>query len=87
MSILIDEFVFIMTEFPKMSPMVCGIWSGESKPVLNEFLEPLVSELKLLIANGISLNFHHIEIKIGKILADTPARSLIKGTNELIFDR
>lgn len=59
--------------------MVCRIWSGQSKPILNEFLQPLVAELKTLIENGIEIGTHHLSIKMGRILADTPARSLIKG--------
>lgn len=59
--------------------MICGIWSGQSKPILNEFLRPLVGELKILIENGIQIGTHNVSIKIGRILADTPARSLIKG--------
>lgn len=62
--------------------MACGIWSGESKPVLNEFLKPLITELKEILANGIIFNFHHITVEMGNILADSPARSLIKGTHK-----
>lgn len=70
-----------LTEFPEIPPMVCGIWSGESKPILNEYIEQLVSELKILITEGISVNAHHISIKIGRILADTPARAFLKGNS------
>lgn len=60
--------------------MVCGIWCGETKPVLTEFLSPLISELMVILQNGILINSHHVTIKMGKILADTPARALVKGT-------
>lgn len=59
--------------------MVIGIWSGESKPPLNEYLMPLIEELQFLLANGINCNSHHICIRIGHIIADTPARALLKG--------
>lgn len=59
--------------------MVCGIWSGKSKPILNEFMLPLVTELMNILADGISIKSYHVAIKFGRILADTPARSLIKG--------
>lgn len=65
---------------PNIAPMVCGIWCGETKPVLNEFLNPLVSELMTILESGITINSHHVAIKMGRILGDTPARSLIKGT-------
>lgn len=59
--------------------MTCAIWSGESKPLINEYLQPIVAELKELLRCGITSNLHHISIKIGKFLCDSPARSLIKG--------
>lgn len=65
--------------------MVCGIWAGESKPVLNEYIEPLVNELKIILANGIAIKSHHVTVKIGRILADTPARSLLKGRYSLVI--
>lgn len=65
--------------------MVSGIWSGESKPILNEYIEPLVNELKILIAEGIPVNAHRIGIEIGRILADTPARAFLKGNCMMIL--
>lgn len=62
-----------------MAPMVIGVWCGESKPPLNEYLMSLISELKDILINGISIGFHHITIKFGRIHCDTPARSHMKG--------
>lgn len=59
--------------------MVIGIWAGESKPNVNEYLLPLVNELKTILANGISINSRHVAIKLGQIICDTPARCFIKG--------
>lgn len=59
--------------------MIFGIWCGESKPVVNELLRPLVSELMTILENGITMNSHHVAVLLGRFLGDTPARSLIKG--------
>lgn len=59
--------------------MVLGIWCGEGKAPLKEYLHPLVSELKELIANGIQINNFNMKIKFGRCICDTPARSYIKG--------
>lgn len=59
--------------------MVIAIWCGSSKPVLNEYIELLVSELETILSSGIFANGHNIKIKFGRILCDTPARSQMKG--------
>lgn len=69
----------IIIEFPSISPIVVAIWCGISKPPLNEYLQPFVAEMKLLMSNGITINAHKIEIKIGRIICDTPARAFLKG--------
>lgn len=59
--------------------MTVAIWSGDSKPSVNEYLLHYVNELKSILPTGIEINSHHIELKFGRILADTPARALLKG--------
>lgn len=66
---------------PNVQPMVLGIWAGETKPDLNEYLTPLVDELKLMIETGIQIGSWLISVKIGRIICDSPARSFIKGIN------
>lgn len=66
-------------EYPKIVPFIAGIWCGVSKPPLNEYLLPFVSEMKNLLCNGLTINSHHIQIKFGLCICDTPARALIKG--------
>lgn len=67
-------------DFPKIRPIVVGIWSGEGKPVLNEYLQPFVTELLELIENGLSVNGHNFELHIRAFICDAPARAYIKGT-------
>lgn len=59
--------------------MVIGIWCGESKPTLREYLTPLIEEAEILLADGVSVNAHHICFKFGRVVADTPARAFLKG--------
>lgn len=66
-------------ELPDIAPLTVGIWCGESKPLINEYIKPLVSELKTILSNGIQVNSHQITVKIGRIICDTPARALLKG--------
>lgn len=63
-----------------IEPLVIAIWCGDSKPnELNAFLRPFVTELEELLQNGLSINGHHITIKVRCFICDTPARALIKG--------
>ncbi|XP_031625627.1 uncharacterized protein LOC116342258 [Contarinia nasturtii] len=66
-------------EFPKVLPMIVGIWCGEGKPPLNEYIRPLISELEDLLENGTMINGNHIKCHFGLCICDTPARSFIKG--------
>lgn len=59
--------------------MVIGIWHGQSKPILNEYIEQLVAELHIILEAGISINGHHVDIRFGAVICDTPARALLKG--------
>lgn len=59
--------------------MTVAIWSGNSKPLVNEYLLPFINELKSILSNGMKINSYHIKLTFGRIIADTPARALIKG--------
>lgn len=60
--------------------MIVGIWCGTSKPLLKEYLDPLIDELHSILSNGISINSQRIIVKIGQVICDSPARAFIKGT-------
>lgn len=66
--------------------MIIGIWYGESKPILSEYLVPFVEDLENILSNGIVINNCHIEVKIGQMICDTPARSFLKGGLIIISD-
>lgn len=63
---------------PQVDPMIVAIWCGNSKPILSEYFEPLINELKTIL-NGVTLNSRHIAIRMGNIICDTPARAFVKG--------
>lgn len=63
--------------------MVIGIWSGSSKPILNECLKPLIDELEIVLKDGLRIESHHVNIRIGQIICDTPARCFIKGNDHV----
>lgn len=66
---------------PELGVLVIAIWCGESKPtILNDFLQPFVTELNDLLHNGISINEYEIKISIRCFVCDSPARSYIKGS-------
>lgn len=70
-----------ITEFPKIQPMVIGIYYIQAKASnLDGYLTPLVNELKSLCNEGIDLNGHHITVNIRSFICDSPARAFIKGT-------
>lgn len=75
-------------EFPKMHPMIAGIFHSQrySKPAkVEEFLTPFVDEINPILVNGLTINGHTLTIGIRAIICDLPARAFIKGTPNLIL--
>lgn len=66
--------------------MVIAIWSGISKPKVNEYIELLIGELQSILPTGLIIKGHHVAIKFGRVVCDTPARSLMKGTTVENYD-
>ncbi|XP_058451148.1 uncharacterized protein LOC131430301 [Malaya genurostris] len=72
--------LFNISEFPEAKPMTIALFFGNSKPEsLEEFLRPLVNELQDVLMHGISVNNHHITVRLRCFICDTPARAFIKG--------
>jgi hypothetical protein len=66
-------------EFPSVVPFAVALYCGSCKPSsVDSYLHDFVSELKLLIANGIVLNNRSYRLSIYAIICDAPARSLFK---------
>ena len=69
-------------KIPRVKPMTVAIFCGSKKPdSLEQYLRPLVNDLNNLIDKGIALgnNDPTVNIKLRAIIADSPARSFIKG--------
>lgn len=72
--------LFNVTEFPKVRPMVIGVYHGISKASnLEKYLTPMVTELKLIMENGLTINSHKVTVKLRCFVADSPARAFLKG--------
>lgn len=65
----------------QVKPFIVSIWCGDSKPNnLNEYLCQFVNELNEIIADGIIINGFLIKVGVRCFIADSPARSFIKGS-------
>lgn len=64
---------------PNIKPMVISIWCGKGKPILNEFLNPFVSELNDILLHGIKINGYELKVCIKCFICDSPARAFLKG--------
>lgn len=66
--------------------IICGVWFGETKPVMNLFLDKFVDLMNGVLENGIPtiINGENRHIKCYPILAtvDTPARSEMNCTKQ-----
>lgn len=68
-------------EFPSIQPMVVGIYCGASKITnIGKYFAPFVDELEEILANGLHINEHTIDVKIRCFVCDAPARAFVKGT-------
>lgn len=71
-----------VAETHRVEPMIVGVFCGETKPQTTiSFLRPLVDELIYLINCGLTINGHRLNIRINHFICDSPARSLLKGSD------
>lgn len=72
--------LFTIHEIKNFTPMVVGIYCGDSKPgSIQTYLQRLVEELQPLLETGFIINNNRVNIKIRCFICDAPARSMIKG--------
>lgn len=70
----------------QVKPFIVSIWCGDSKPNnLNEYLCQFVNELNEILADGIIINGFLIKVGVRCFIADSPARSFIKGSCNFFF--
>jgi hypothetical protein len=67
-----------ISNHPIKEVFAIGAFHGNNKPKnVNDYLFDLVSELKVLLKEGISIGHNHYEINVKGIICDAPARSFI----------
>ncbi|XP_035914982.1 uncharacterized protein LOC118516957 isoform X2 [Anopheles stephensi] len=72
--------LFKIVEDSKAPVMTAAIFCGYKKPESTEqYLRPMVEELNDLISNGLDMHGENVAVKLLAIVADTPARSFVKG--------
>ncbi|XP_050070474.1 uncharacterized protein LOC126558490 [Anopheles maculipalpis] len=72
--------LFTVYELSESPVMTAAIFCGQNKPEsVEEYLRPMVEELKFLTTKGITINGEFLTVKIRCFVADTPARAFIKG--------
>jgi hypothetical protein len=64
---------------PNVSPFCIGLYYGSQKPQMNEYLTPLCEEIKEL-QTPFFVDGAYYQAEIVNIIADAPARSMLKGT-------
>lgn len=73
--------LFNIDELPKLPPMVIGIYYGAKvKPTdITSFFGPFIDELIPILESGLTINGHHVSVRIRCFICDSPARAFIKG--------
>uniref|UniRef100_A0AAG5DND8 Uncharacterized protein n=1 Tax=Anopheles atroparvus TaxID=41427 RepID=A0AAG5DND8_ANOAO len=75
-------------EMPKVNTMPIAIYCGDSKPPsANDFLNPLVEELKNILTDGITINEQVVKLSVRAFICDSPARVFIKGKKRIKVKR
>ncbi|XP_064472468.1 uncharacterized protein LOC135386901 isoform X1 [Ornithodoros turicata] len=65
----------------KSAVFLVGVYAGTEKPAsANEFLSPLVSDLKQLCSDGITINDQTSRVVIESFVCDSPARAFVLST-------
>ncbi|KFB53780.1 AGAP002950-PA-like protein [Anopheles sinensis] len=69
-----------INELPKEAPLIVAIYSGQKKPQSMEgFLRCFVDEMNVILANGTTIRGQTIAVAVRCIIADAPARAMVKG--------
>lgn len=72
--------LFNIAEMPQIPPMVIGIYCGKAKTSdIDSFFTPFVDEMREIMANGLQINSHKINVKLRCFVCDSPARAFVKG--------
>jgi hypothetical protein len=61
-------------------PIIVGIYCGNGKPPIKDYLSDFVCEVKVLYKHGINTNQGNFKVIISALICDAPARNFIKCT-------
>lgn len=68
-----------IAELPQIAPEIVGVYCGKGKPKDMElYLRDFVDELNDCLANGFNRDGFALNVKVKCIIADSPARALLK---------
>lgn len=69
-----------VVELPSAPVMMVAVFCGTSKPTsLEAYLRPLITEANELQQRGLQIAGRVLQLKITGVIADSPARSFLKG--------
>ena len=68
-----------LQEDPQKKPFVVSIFHGKTKPPLNDFIMPFISEFNKLEQVGLNFKGKVYNVKIRCFICDAPAKAYIKG--------
>lgn len=72
--------LFNVHRMSHIRPIIIGLFYGQHKPTkVEEFLDDFATEAAIVLQSGLSINGHHLTVKLRAFICDSPARAFIKG--------
>jgi hypothetical protein len=69
----------ILISTVEISPLVVSLWYGSTKPSsMHDFLHVFLEDLKHVVENGVTIDGRLFEVSLHSIIADAPARAMLK---------
>jgi hypothetical protein len=76
-----SQFWPILCKYDGVQPFLVALYYGNEKPKsVDDYLNELLQELKLLQVNGVHFNDRHISDNVSNFICDAPARAFLKCT-------
>lgn len=70
----------VITNIIQSKPFAVAIFCGSQKPTNLDFTTEFISELKMLLCNGIEFSGRQLDVDVHSFICDAPAKCLLKGT-------
>ena len=76
-----SQFWPILCKYDGVKPFLVALYYGNEKPKsVDDYLDELLQELKLLQVNGVHFNDRHISVNVSNFICDALARAFLKCT-------